>query len=161
MKKNDRFRFLGPGLKTMLPDLIPDQSFALVMLRKDWERVVGRAIAAHSYPQSIGMKTLLVLVDDPIWLSELSLQKDDILTRTLNYVQRQRPVAIESVRFRLGTLPSKEEEMTEKQSLRLPEGQMEKIEALVKGVEDPDLRTALRHYFIQISLENVPGDKEP
>ena len=160
MKKHDRFQFLGSGIRRKLTELVPDTAYALVMLRKDWPLIAQKTVALHSYPYSLGQGGLLILVDDPIWLSELALLKDDLLNSIHQYLSRQRPVKIESLRFRLGPIPATEQAREPKTRLRLPAGKLDAIEDTIKHIEDEELKSALRHYFIQISLEETGVNTE-
>lgn len=44
-----------------------------------WNEVVGEAVARRAHPEEVKHGVLIVRVDTPVWRSELSLQKSEIL----------------------------------------------------------------------------------
>ncbi len=50
------------------------------MVLREWEKIVGKRIAKHTIPQ-IKEDALIVICDDPIWLTEISFFKDEIKRR--------------------------------------------------------------------------------
>jgi predicted nucleic acid-binding Zn ribbon protein len=46
-----------------------------------WEQLVGPDIAAHARPRSLRQGTLIVLVDQPAWATQLRFMAGDLLAR--------------------------------------------------------------------------------
>ncbi len=62
-----------------------------------WEEVVGDA-ASHTRPFRFRGSTLIVEVDEPAWLTELSMRKGDILNRLERAVGER---VVEDIRFQI------------------------------------------------------------
>jgi len=54
---------------------------ALARLFREWEDLVGAAVAAHSRPVSLVRGRLVVAVDQPGWAAQLGWLSDDVLRR--------------------------------------------------------------------------------
>jgi len=52
---------------------------ALVAVFDRWTEVVGPAIAAHAQPRTLKKGTLVVVVDDPAWATELRFRGPEIV----------------------------------------------------------------------------------
>jgi len=46
-----------------------------------WEKITGKSIAAHARPARLRGKTLIVRVDQPTWMQELTYLKHEIMER--------------------------------------------------------------------------------
>ena len=65
-----------------------------------WEKIVGADIARHAQPVALKKKLLIVSVDHPIWLHELSRShKPLILHKVQQTIGRQ---AVSDIKFRIG-----------------------------------------------------------
>ena len=62
-----------------------------------WEDVVGDA-APYTHPFRFRGSTLIVEVDEPVWLTELSMRKSDILNRLEREVGEK---VVEDIRFEI------------------------------------------------------------
>ena len=62
-----------------------------------WEEVAGDA-APHTHPFRFRGSTLIVEVDEPAWLTELSMRKTDILNRLERAVGSK---VVEEIRFEM------------------------------------------------------------
>ena len=60
-----------------------------------WEEAVGDA-ASHTYPFRFRGSTLIVEVNEPAWINELSMRKTDILNRLERAVGKR---VVEEIRF--------------------------------------------------------------
>lgn len=74
---------------------------------KKWELVVGREMAARSWPERYDHGTLWVAVTGSAWAQELRMQKDEILSR-LNSVAGEENLFV-SVRFGVRPLKNAKE----------------------------------------------------
>lgn len=50
-------------------------------LQLDWSTVVGQAIANHSAPGYLSGRTLILFVDEAVWLTELNYQRHSLVER--------------------------------------------------------------------------------
>ena len=62
-----------------------------------WEEVAGDA-APHTHPFRFRGSTLIVEVNEPVWLTELSMRKTDILNRMERAVGER---VVEEIRFEI------------------------------------------------------------
>jgi predicted nucleic acid-binding Zn ribbon protein len=84
-----RFRNFRSGktveFHEVLPEIIKeldvDDSFVIIQLKQNWEKITGNIISAHSTPEKIFGKKLFVSVDHPVYANEISLMKNSLLQR--------------------------------------------------------------------------------
>lgn len=108
----------------------------LNIARKRWVSVVGKPVAAHTFPDTVKGGTLTIIVDTPQWMHHLSFYKDDI-------VSKLKPLGITGVRFRLGRLPVSSPEK-HAAAAELSEEDLRYIENTVHGIEDEELKEKFR-----------------
>ncbi|MBN2219045.1 MAG: DUF721 domain-containing protein [Kosmotogaceae bacterium] len=68
-------------------------------LNKDWEEIVGEPIANHSSIVDFSEGTLIIGVDDGMWLNEMKLREKILLERMNSSLGVE---AIKRIRFRIG-----------------------------------------------------------
>jgi len=119
-----------------------DSGVALNSLRKQWTKIVGKAIAVHTYPDSVKSGNLSIVVDTPQWMHHLGFYKSDIL-------EKLKPFSIYSIRFRLGKLPENANEAFSPEDAELSEEDLVYIDNTVRNLKDEELkdkfRTLIRH----------------
>lgn len=72
---------LADALRDTLARLPQASGLAEYPLWTEWERVVGRAIAAHARPERLRRGVLVVRVDGSEWMQELQYLKHDVRDR--------------------------------------------------------------------------------
>ncbi len=81
------------SVASILDNLIKKKNWevplSLERLKKEWEKIVGKNIAKHSFPTFIKNKKLYIEVDSPIWSNELIFQKENIITIINNYYKKE------------------------------------------------------------------------
>jgi hypothetical protein len=165
MKKDHKIKYLKYSVQDIIGDAVPGKFLFVALLRKDWARIVGEGIAHHSLPAHVRNDCLTVNVDDPIWIQELTLQKDSIRENILDYFRNPDfEKLFHSLKFRTGDIAvNVPEPERSDEKLLLDKETLLKIDQSVSGIEDKDLRLALRKYFIASSLKPVkkpsPGQK--
>lgn len=152
-------------LSSLMPSFMkrfPKKQVFLHDLRKNWKKIVGKNIASHSFPYDINNETLHINVDDPIWIQELTLVKDEIKQKIHAFFTFEPYVkVVESLKFRNGELyinpPEPEQPKTEltvnSETLRL-------IDEKVARIEDPELRKAMRHYLIECNYRELRDEEK-
>lgn len=156
MKKQSRVRSIQIGIQSLLRT-IPPKALILQELLKHWEAIVGKNIAAHTSPADVARGALVIHVDDPIWIQELSLCKDDLKEAILDHLRKQRiPFGFYSLRFKNGPLVRYEGPAEEDAALSIDPATLARIDAAVADVADGELKEALRHYLVQSSLTIEP-----
>lgn len=118
------------------------EALRLEDIRKSWPKIVGGQISSHTSPVALKDSELVINVDSPVWLQQLSFLKDD-LTRKLCAFE------VKSVRFRHGRIAvsgdnSSAAESALKARKILGSEAAGEIEEAVSGVKDPELRDSIR-----------------
>lgn len=146
MKKNSRNISSLVGL---VLEKTPKKHFALRKLSELWRTALGESIAAHSSPEDISYGTLIVHVDDPIWISELSLQKDEILKKLKEMLSLSGMESLFSkIRFQNGEVHLYRESIENETVTVVRPEVLEKIDGAISTIEDEDLKNSLAHYLL-------------
>ncbi|HAM50796.1 MAG TPA: hypothetical protein DCP92_08945 [Nitrospiraceae bacterium] len=69
------------------------------VIEKDWTKIFGEPLSLHTCPVKLQNGELLIYVDSPIWLQQISFYTNDI-------VKKLSPFAVKEVRLRLGKVRS-------------------------------------------------------
>jgi predicted nucleic acid-binding Zn ribbon protein len=96
----------GSTLQRVLRELGVDRIMKRHTIWSTWDQVVGDQVAAHTHPEFLSGQCLFVAVDQPTWLHHLSFLKGQILENIHRWLGSDE---ISEIRFRLGTLPPREE----------------------------------------------------
>jgi predicted nucleic acid-binding Zn ribbon protein len=109
--QRERFRIENPvppaeardavGIANVLPGVMKrlglEEQHAIGEALQDWESIVGKAVARHTRPGSIRHGRMVVYVDSPVWLSELSRNgKGEMLANLQRHLGSER---VNSVAF--------------------------------------------------------------
>ncbi|HYA88920.1 MAG TPA: DUF721 domain-containing protein [Nitrospirota bacterium] len=107
-----------------------------------WERCVGAMIAHHAQPQSVRGGRLLLIVDSPAWMQQLTLLKPEIIEKLNTSLGR---AAIKDITLKLGEVMEDHECMPE-EAAATPLGPDERatIEQYVAKIADGATRDAIR-----------------
>ncbi len=142
-------------LKSLAQAIIPDKMRAIHSIRVAWLKLYRGSIAEHSWPASIGYSNLTVNVDDPMWISELNMLKDDMKVDLLRLLKSQGfDTRFQTIRFVNGELHWQQDVAEEKEIvLKIDPAVMKQIDERIKDVEDKALKQALRTYFIKANLK--------
>ncbi len=109
-----------------------------------WEKTVGRTIAAHARPVSVRGKKLFLAVDSTAWMQQLSLLKPEIIEKVNRGLGRE---AIKDMTLNLGEVAARERQLPEEAMARASElsaDERESIEQHLGEVRDSDLKQVLR-----------------
>lgn len=110
-------------------------------LKASWEKIFGDTLGSRMYPVSFSRSELLVEVDSPIWLQELSFLKAEILMKL-------KPYGVEGIRFRAGSARKRQAagrgRPEEPAAKGLTPSEEAFIEELGASVEDSELRESIR-----------------
>lgn len=99
-----RLSSITPILNRLTKKAGLEKGIASFKLGEHWEEAVGHQVAAHTYPQEIRFSTLIILVDEAVWMHQLSFMKKEIIDK-VNYFLKSRP--IQDLRFRIAPLPAR------------------------------------------------------
>ncbi len=107
-----------------------------------WEETVGMVIARHARPQSVRGKKLLLLVDSPAWMQQLSLLKPEIIEKVNRGLGRK---AIVDITLKLSDIvPAGRSSEEAPVPAPLDAEEREKIEHFVREIHDPETRAAVK-----------------
>lgn len=76
-------------------------------LQKQWKTLVGEATAAHTWPTRIKFHKLHVLVDNSVWLHQLTYLKRSLLEKIQSEMTE---LSVNDIIFRIGEIPDCPEE---------------------------------------------------
>ena len=76
-------------------------------LQKQWKTLVGEATAAHTWPTRIKFHKLHVLVDNSVWLHQLTYLKRSLLEKIQSEMTE---LSVDDIIFRIGEIPDCPEE---------------------------------------------------
>lgn len=110
-------------------------------LWSEWLKIMGEQIAAHSCPLKWQKDALLVAVEHPTWVHELTLLKPKLLKKLNEHYPATK---ISDIRFVVEPLPYRHEKKEEDlRPARVPSNsEMEFIEQAAIQIKDPDIREA-------------------
>ncbi len=107
-------------------------------IRGEWHALFGPTLSAHMSPSKLAEGELLLNVDQPIWMQQLTFHKRQI-------VEKLSPYGVKDVRFRIGSIHQMK---TPGRPSRVPEELSSEdaafVNTLVSGVDDHNLQQAIR-----------------
>jgi hypothetical protein len=127
----------GGILKRLIRDYGLEAGLALSVIQKQWQKLVGDTISAHTFPDFFKGGTILIIVDTPQWMHHLSFYKQDILNKL-------RPYKVKDLRFKLGRLPEREGSREAVNHAPLSEDEERFIEETIENLEDDGLKLRFR-----------------
>ncbi len=109
----------------------------------EWERTVGQAIARHARPLSLRGSKLMLVVDSPAWMQQLSLMKPELRDKLNAGLGKE---SVREIALRLGEVaaPDRRKPADAGEEAVLTPGEQEKIERYVHDIGDSDTREMLR-----------------
>jgi len=128
-------------LSPLLTHLGIDEAVRLEGMKEEWVHLFGETLSGHMWPESFKAGELLIHVDSPIWLQQLSFLKAEVL-RKLHLFE------VKEIRFRLGRMghrtgirlnaePEHEEPLLDRDSVQY-------IEEMTESIQDLELRDCIR-----------------
>jgi hypothetical protein len=118
-------------------------------IQREWDALVGPALARRSWPSSLDHGTLEIRADNSPWLMELQMRGGEILEA----LARRHGRSVLSLRFVLGEMPAPAPSAaTPRPTGRLSPEDAREIEQATAGVGDPALAAALRRLLTKDRL---------
>ena len=125
---------LGPMLKR----LGIESGVKLERIRSDWFDIFEASLSSHMYPAGCTQDELLLNVDSPAWMQQLSYYKKDILRKLAAY-------GITGVRFRIGKVREKRQPHEERKKVRmLTDDDISFASSVVSEIGDAQVRESIR-----------------
>lgn len=133
----------------LLPGLAKKNGWSTVVevhrLKAAWASVVGEMVAAHTTPEKISGRRLMVLVDSSPWLVQLGFYKKDLLRKVNDLLGGG---LVGDVFFRVGKVKQNPARRIKKPRMAVPEAVRKKVEAYAGEVRDEGVRDALRKLIL-------------
>ncbi len=129
---------IGGILKRFVKDHGLETGLNLSTIKKQWIKLAGQTLSAHTTPDIIKGKTIFIIVDTPQWMHHLSFFKQEILEKLKHY-------KIENVRFKLGRVdagPATESGASD--TCRLTGEDLKYIENAIQNLKDDKLKEKFR-----------------
>lgn len=146
-------------VSTLIPRLLKElgleEAARFERIRKEWSAIFREPLSLHMSPSTLKNGELLIAVDSPAWLQQISLFKPDI-TKKLN------AYGVTDVRFRIGRIAKpaggtrRANEDRPKERPSLGRDALREIDETVSGLKDGGLRENVRRAMEQ-SLRRTAG----
>ncbi|TAN41601.1 MAG: DUF721 domain-containing protein [Nitrospirae bacterium] len=132
---------VGPILNSIFENFGFEEKLKLEKMRTRWDRHFLEPMSLHTFPSDLNKGELLITVDSPVWLQQLTFFKNEIIAKLASY-------GVKAVRFRQGRIHQKEEKAamrpTGKKRREPTEDEARWIEENVSTIKDPELADAFR-----------------
>jgi hypothetical protein len=110
----------------------------LQRIRQDWHSLFGETLSAHMSPARLAEGELLLNVDSPIWIQQLTFSKGEI-------VKKLRAYGVSELRFKIGRIPRKNQTQSASASPRTLTPEEEQfVDGLASDITDETLRDAVK-----------------
>ena len=125
---------LGPMLKR----LGIESGVRLERIRNDWFDIFETSLSSHMYPAGCTRDELLLNVDSPAWMQQLTYYKKDVIGKLSAY-------GITGVRFRVGKVRGRGKPAEKRDIVRVPsEDDLSFAESAVSDITDARIRESIR-----------------
>ncbi|MCX8026421.1 MAG: DUF721 domain-containing protein [Thermodesulfovibrionales bacterium] len=122
-----------------------ESGILLYELQKKWHNLFDSNTHLHTYPSSLNNGVLTITVDSPIWLQEIRLNKNEILTK-LNCFY------IKDIKVKMGIIKHQTDSTkSQTQHYNPPENTPSWAQPMLEGLKDAEIRDSLRNIVAIIS----------
>lgn len=138
---------LGP----MLKQLGIENGVRLERIRNDWPDIFEKSISPHMFPAALNQGELLLHVESPAWMQQLTYYKKEIIQKLSSY-------AITNVKFRLGRITNRKK----KQEVQKPKRALSSEELAFAASVVADIRNQALQDSIRKAIEkSLIADRKP
>lgn len=134
-------------------DLGIESGSVLNAIRRKWPGIVGPAVAAHTFPDTISSKVLIIIVDTPQWMHHLSFFKEEI-SEKLRFCNMQ------GVRFKLGRIPEIKDVPPGKEDTVLADDDLRFLENTIGNIKDEELKETFRKLIVHGLTKGKSGNNK-
>jgi hypothetical protein len=125
---------LGP----MLKQLGIENGVRLERIRNDWSDIFEKSISPHMFPATLKEGELLLHVESPAWMQQLTYYKKEIIRKLSSY-------AVTDVRFRLGRITKKKQKQEPQKPMRtLSPEEVSFAASVVADIRNEELKDSIR-----------------
>lgn len=128
----------GAVLASLIKKLGIEQGVRLSQIRSSWDTVFAEPLPQHMWPASLTEGELLLQVDSPIWMQQLTFLKQDIVRKLSRF-------GVRDVRFRLGKIYRQDRPVIAAHPSRgLSPEEISFIQGLVTDIRDEEIKNAVK-----------------
>ena len=127
-------------LTPFIRELGIEDGIKLAEIRRNWYNLFDKPLSYHMSPFILSKGEILLNVDSPVWLQELTFYKEDIIKKMSSY-------GVKTVRFRLGRVSIKVKSGIQGQKSRVEQLTTEElsyIEETVSKINDEKLKETVQ-----------------
>lgn len=127
-------------LTPFIRELGIEDGVKLAEIRRNWYNLFDKPLSYHMSPLILSKGDILLNVDSPVWLQELTFYKEDIIKKMSSY-------GVKAVRFRLGRVSTKVKSGIQGQKSRVKQLTTEElsyIEETVSKINDEKLKETVQ-----------------
>jgi hypothetical protein len=125
------------ALEPLIRELGLESALRLHIIGSRWGSLFPGSVSLHSAPSMLKDGELLVNVDSPAWLHEISYHRAGIIVKL-------RSLGVKDIRLRLGRVGKAPRAVPSSPEKRLPEKDSPFVDEVVSGIKDPELRASIR-----------------
>lgn len=127
-------------LSPLLKGLGIEEAVRFEGIKGEWTTLFGEPLSLHMFPSRLKNGELLINVDSPVWLQQISFYKAEIL-------KNLGPFGIRDVRFRIGRVDARKihaPHRSQQKKVSLDSAAMQQIEEMVSEVKDSPVKESIR-----------------
>ena len=125
-------------LRPIIKNLGIEEGVRLSRIRKNWHNIFDKPVSLHISPAKISQGKLIINVDSPLWLQQLSYYEKDIL-------EKLRVYGIKNIYFRIGKIyRPKKTSVINREKENLSSEDTSFIIELTNHIGDQTLKDAIR-----------------
>jgi hypothetical protein len=127
-------------LSSVIKDLGIADGVKFAEIKRDWNTLFDQPLSFHMSPSIFSNSELLIFVDSPAWLQELSFFREDIRRKLESY-------GVKSIRFRLGRVATNTKKRVRNHKAgvkQLTNMEHEVVENMVSSIDDEALKRAMK-----------------
>lgn len=126
----------GSALRSLLNDLGLEVGVRLYRVRRHWHSAFGAPISKHTMPVSLTDGRLVINVDSPAWLQQMSYYRVQVIDKLSSF-------GVTDVRFKVGRV-QKDRPAPPEEHTPLSDDERSAISKIAGSVNDPELGGSIR-----------------
>lgn len=148
MKKASSLHSLESILRSALSSVDQANLANLARVTDGWEKIVGQPLAGVSVPAELAYKKLLIWVREPVWADSMMYMKTEIISRINGLLGKDAVNSIRTV-YKADFPDSRRRAPAPQKDPDPPEWALRRAEEALAGVEDSELRSALKRVMLK------------
>lgn len=139
-------------LRPIIRNLGIEEGVRLSRLKRHWHGIFEKPVSEHIFPSKISQGKLIINVDSPLWLQQLSYYKKDIL-------EKLEAFGIKDIHFRIGRISRSQKAMTQRRDVKkLSPDDALMIDEITVHIKDDSLKDAIQK-ALEKSLRSGKSDE--